>query len=544
MKWLGRPVLSCLVPLLAILALLACGGGGGGGASTPPPSASVTITPSTATVTASTTRQFAATVANASPQTVTWSVQEGTAGGTIDSNGLYTAPAAPGTYHVVATSTAVSTAAMTATITVVAPPAITTFIAAKNTLSTGHGTSLTAVFSSGTASVNQGIGTVSSGVPVVTGNLSATTTYLLSVTNAAGTTVTSQLTITVVPIPVISGFSANPAVIGSGGSSTLMGTFSGGTGAVDHGVGTLASGAGISTGALNATTVFTLTVTNAAGDAVSAAATVTVVTAPPVISAFTATPATITLGNSSTLAWTVSGQAVSSLTIDQGVGDVTAIASATAQVTPTTATTYTLTATNPMGSTQATATVNVVFAPSIASFTASPTTITPNATSMLTPVFAQGTGVITPGIGTVLSGVGISTGPLTAGTTYTLTVTNGAQDSVTQQLTVHVDPGTFTSAGNAMSAARIGHTCTLLANGKVLVAGGSNTTAMADEFDPAAFAGTGGFSVSGNGMASVRDYPSAVLLPSGKVLVLGGYNPALPLPRQLDSADLYDPATH
>ncbi|HJW72406.1 MAG TPA: kelch repeat-containing protein, partial [Geothrix sp.] len=47
-----------------------------------------------------------------------------------------------------------------------------------------------------------------------------------------------------------------------------------------------------------------------------------------------------------------------------------------------------------------------------------------------------------------------------------------------------------------------------------------------------------------NGMASVRDYPSAVLLPSGKVLVLGGYNPALPLPRQLDSADLYDPATH
>jgi hypothetical protein len=185
----------------------------------------------------------------------------------------------------------------------------------------------------------------------------------------------------------------------------------------------------------------------------------------------------------------------------------------------------------------------VVFAPSITSFTASPTTVTPNATSTLTPVFTQGTGIITPGIGPVLSGVGISTGPLTAGTTFTLTVTNSAHDSVMRQLTVHVDPGTFTPAGNTMSASRIGHTCTLLPNGKVLVTGGSNSTAMADEFDPTAFAGTGGFAVSGNGMASVRDYPSAVLLPSGKVLVLGGYNPALPLPRQLDSADLYDPAS-
>ena len=35
---------------------------------------------------------------------VTWSVLEGATGGTVDSNGVYTAPAARGTYHVVATS--------------------------------------------------------------------------------------------------------------------------------------------------------------------------------------------------------------------------------------------------------------------------------------------------------------------------------------------------------------------------------------------------------------------------------------------------------
>jgi hypothetical protein len=49
---------------------------------------------------------FSATVTGAAVATVTWSVLEGAAGGAIDPTGLYTAPAAPGQYHVVATSTA------------------------------------------------------------------------------------------------------------------------------------------------------------------------------------------------------------------------------------------------------------------------------------------------------------------------------------------------------------------------------------------------------------------------------------------------------
>ncbi len=36
---------------------------------------------------------------------VKWSVQEGDAGGTVDVQGHYTAPAAPGTYHVIAERT-------------------------------------------------------------------------------------------------------------------------------------------------------------------------------------------------------------------------------------------------------------------------------------------------------------------------------------------------------------------------------------------------------------------------------------------------------
>jgi hypothetical protein len=349
-------------------------------------------------------------------------------------------------------------------------------------------------------------------------------------------------TVTVVAAPAITSFSAAPAAVSSGGSSTLTAVFSGGTGTVDHSLGAVTTGAGLGTGSINATTTYTLTVTNAANDSVTAQTTVAVVSGPPAIASFTATPAIITLGKSSTLAWTLSGQPATTLTIDQGVGEVTAAAGSSIQVSPTTATTYTLTATNAKGSVQATASVRVVFAATITSFKASPTTVLPGATSTLTAVFTQGTGVITPGLGTVSSGTGLATAALATGTTYTLTVTNAAGDAVQQQLRVHVDPGTFTAAGNGMLTGRTSHTSTLLPNGKVMVVGGTAGSLLADEFDPTAFGGLGGFTASNNGMAVVRLAHSSVLLPNGKVLVLGGYNPSAALPRQLSSADLYDPS--
>ncbi len=47
-----------------------------------------------------------AAVTGAAEQTVAWSLREGDAAGSVTENGVYTAPAAPGTYHVVATSVA------------------------------------------------------------------------------------------------------------------------------------------------------------------------------------------------------------------------------------------------------------------------------------------------------------------------------------------------------------------------------------------------------------------------------------------------------
>ena len=64
----------------------------------------ITLSPNPAAVSIGGTLTFNATVANAPNTGVTWGVAEGAAGGTISTNGVYTAPSTPGTYTVTATS--------------------------------------------------------------------------------------------------------------------------------------------------------------------------------------------------------------------------------------------------------------------------------------------------------------------------------------------------------------------------------------------------------------------------------------------------------
>src|SRR5207249_250319 len=89
--------------------------------SQPEPLVSVVASPRTATLVAGKKMTFGAVVygltATQSPA-VHWSVRE-TGGGTVDGTGVYTAPANPGTFHVMATSLAVPTNSDSATVTVV-----------------------------------------------------------------------------------------------------------------------------------------------------------------------------------------------------------------------------------------------------------------------------------------------------------------------------------------------------------------------------------------------------------------------------------------
>jgi peptidoglycan-associated lipoprotein len=80
----------------------------------------------------------------------------------------------------------------------------------------------------------------------------------------------------------------------------------------------------------------------------------------PVVAQFTAEPASIQRGQSSTLRWEVSGD-VNSVSINEGVGTVQRTGSQ--RVSPADSTTYTLTATGSGGSTTSSATVNVAAPP-------------------------------------------------------------------------------------------------------------------------------------------------------------------------------------
>ena len=63
---------------------------------------------------------FSAIVYYVGDPSVTWSIKEGSAGGTITDGGLYTAPAVEGVYHVIATSKAKSSLSATSTVAVTA----------------------------------------------------------------------------------------------------------------------------------------------------------------------------------------------------------------------------------------------------------------------------------------------------------------------------------------------------------------------------------------------------------------------------------------
>src|SRR6266536_2532792 len=96
-------------------------------------------------------------------------------------------------------------------------------------------------------------------------------------------------------------------------------------------------------------------------------------------------------------------------------------------------------------------------------------------------------------------------------------------------------PFTFDNTGS-LGTARHSHTATLLPNGKVLVAGGFNSSgilASAELYDPA----SGTWTATGS-LGTPRRSHTATLLPNGKVLVAGGLSTSV-----VASAELYDPAS-
>ena len=158
----------------------------------------------------------------------------------------------------------------------------------------------------------------------------------------------------------------------------------------------------------------------------------------------TASPSSITPGQSATLTWATTN--ATSTTIDNGVGAVQPVSGGSVTVTPSSTTTYTITASGSGGTATAQATVTVQAGAPTATLTASPTSITSGQTATLTWTTTNATAAtIDNGIGAVqpVSGGSITVQPSKT-TTYTLTAT-GPNGTATAQATVTVQPGSLTN---------------------------------------------------------------------------------------------------
>jgi hypothetical protein len=222
---------------LALATLILAGCGSKSSPAVPPPAIQVALSPTSPSVPVNGTTGFTATVTGTSNTAVTWFV-DGVAGGnatagTINSIGLYTAPAQAGGHKVTATSAADTTKSATAQVTVT-PPAITVTINPDSVSLIAGGTQqFSAAVGPPTANPNvtwsvvSGGGTISSNwfytAPSQAG------TYTVTATSVADSTKTSSAQVTVtVPVVAVS-ISPNSTTITAGDSAPFTATVQGTT---------------------------------------------------------------------------------------------------------------------------------------------------------------------------------------------------------------------------------------------------------------------------------------------------------------------------
>jgi len=218
-----------------------------------------------------------------------------------------------------------------------AKPVVTSFKAASTVLTTGDATQLSwEVSGASQVDISGGVGTVSASGSLTVAP-SATLTYVLTAANAAGS-VSAQVPLKVVEAPAGT-LTVSTANLPAGQSTTLLPEFTGGTGTIDQGIGVVQSGVSVSTGALQGSKTYTLTVTNEAGKQVTKSASVNVqgaplatITAPAQVAANASASAAVPAQSNVTYSWTVtngsllSGQGTSSLAFQAGASGTVTLA--------------------------------------------------------------------------------------------------------------------------------------------------------------------------------------------------------------------------
>ena len=283
------------------------------------------------------------------------------------------------------------------------------------------------------------INNATSAIATFTASEGQSYTFRLTVRNEDGLTASARTRVTTTTqgaqLQILS-FTANPPVINQGQTSVLSWQVLNATSVTITQVGNVALNGTAPVQPMQ-TTVYTLTAKN--GTATQTASATVTVNAPAVtIAGCMATPTNINAGESSTISYTTSN--ATSVTVSPPVGQVGSNGSFV--VSPTTSTTYTITALGADGSASASCTVSVTVnppnagVPRIIRFTASPTSIIAGEKSTLVWQVENADSVTIDTLGTVQLTGTQDVSPITT-STYHLVATN-KQGSVSAQVTVTV----------------------------------------------------------------------------------------------------------
>ncbi len=360
--------------------------------------------------------------------------------GNLSGNSITVSPGATTSYTVTGTS-GTCTSSFVITVTVNPTPVVSSSVG-TNPICAGASTSLSA---SGAVTYVWNPGSLPGSPVSVTPAL--TTTYTVTGTDANGCTSTSQITVTVNPVPTVT--ATPPSATICAGSSVTINM----TGAASYSwlPGPLAGSSQTLSPA--STTTYTITGTGANGCTDTAQVMVTVNTLPTVTA--TSAPTTICAGQSATLS------AGGASTYEWNPGS---LPGSSVSVTPASTTTYTLTGTDANGcsdTAQVTVIVNPLPVPTVA---ATPNTLCLGDTVQLS---AGGGSVYTWNGGTLSNASGanqIDTPSVT--TTYSVVVTdgNGCVDSTTVAVTVNPLPTADAGLDQTVCA---GTTITITGNGGI-----------------------------------------------------------------------------
>ena len=235
----------------------------------------VSISPGSASLISGTTQQFTANVTGTSNTAVTWS----TTGGTVTTNGLYTAPATAGTYTVTATSQANTSKSASSAVTVTTAPVIAVSIDPTSAAMLTSGTQQFTAYITGTS--NTAVTWSTTGGTVTTNGLytapATAGTYTVTATSQANTSKSASATVAVTAPVVALSISPVSASLLTGGTEQFAATV---TGSSNTAVNWSASGGTVSTNGLYSAPAtadtYTVTATSVADTTKSATASVAV----------------------------------------------------------------------------------------------------------------------------------------------------------------------------------------------------------------------------------------------------------------------------